>query len=105
MASLVSTVLAGEFNRARVLKTLYAHGPLQSMLPPGGESACYVLLLIANGPSPELLAIRAEAFGPRGSHAVIEATLGRRAVAHGEKDYNDASEQGIVNILSWREVR
>jgi predicted NBD/HSP70 family sugar kinase len=27
-SSLVSTLLAGQFNRARVLKTLYAHGPL-----------------------------------------------------------------------------
>ena len=85
--------------------TLYAHGALQSMLPPGGESACYVVLLIGNGPSSELLAIRAEAFGPRGSHAVTEVALGRRAVAHGEKDYNDDSEQGVVTILSWREVR
>ena len=86
---------------------LYAYGPLRSLLPPPGviQSACYVMLLVGNGPSPALLALRAEAFGPRGAHAVVEATVGRTGRLSDGRDYNDDPGQGAVKILSWREVR
>jgi hypothetical protein len=82
----------------------YAHGPLQNMLPDGVASPFYVVLLVANGLSPDHLAMRAEAFGPRGAHAVTEVTLGSRTVEQ-EEDYNDGSQQRVVKVLSWREVR
>lgn len=77
--------------------TLYAYGPLRALLPSPGavDSPYYVLLLVGSGPAPERLAMRAEAFGPRGAHAVVEVTAG----------YNDDPGQGAVKILSWREVR
>ena len=85
---------------------LYAYGPLRDLLPPGVlASTCYVVLLVANGPSPGQLAARAEAFGPRGVHAVVEATVGRTLLPGDEKDYNGLPEQGAVKVLSWREVR
>ena len=76
--------------------TPYAFGPLRDLRAGGAiDSPYYVLLLAGNGPVPPLLAMRAEAFGPRGAHAVIEVTAG----------YNDDPGQGAVKILSWREVR
>jgi hypothetical protein len=86
---------------------LYAYGPLRTMLPPPGviQSSCYVLLLVGNGPSPALLALRAEAFGPHGAHAVVEVTVGRTHRFGDGRDYNDDPGQGAVKILSWREVR
>jgi hypothetical protein len=86
--------------------SLYAYGPLRGLLGPGAiESRDYVLLLVANGPTPALLALRAEAFGTHGARAVVEATLGRRGRLDAGRDYNDDSEQGAVKVLSWREVR
>ena len=87
--------------------TPYCYGPLRDMLPPSGtiDSSYYVLLLVGNGPSAALLALRAEAFGPRGAHAVIEVTAGRASLSGDEKDYNDDPGQGAVKVLSWREVR
>jgi len=71
---------------------------LRDLLAAGAvDSPHYVLVLAGNGPSDARLALRAEAFGPRGAHAVIEAVVGR--------DYNEGSEQGAVKVLSWREVR
>ncbi len=77
----------------------YAYGPLRNMMAPGAiDSPYYVLLLAGNGPADALLALRAEAFGARGAHAVVEATADKT-------DYNDAPGQVAVKILSWREVR
>jgi hypothetical protein len=85
---------------------LYAHGPLRDVLAGAAvESRFYVLLLVGQGPAPNLLAVRAEAFGPRGAHAIVEATAGRSSDAGGEKDYNDHPVQNAVKVLSWREVR
>jgi hypothetical protein len=86
---------------------LYAYGPLRNLLPSPSviTSACYVLLLVGNGPSSTLLAMRAEAFGPRGAHAIVEVTLGRASRLGDGRDYNDDPGQGAVKILSWREVR
>ncbi len=77
--------------------TPYAYGPLRDLRAASGtiDSPYYVLLLAGKGPVAPLLALRAEAFGPRGAHAVTELTAG----------YNDDPGQGAVNILSWREVR
>ena len=87
--------------------TPYAYGPLRDMLPLSGtiDSSYYVLLLVGNGPSAALLAMRAEAFGPRGAHVVVEVTAGRASLSGDEKDYNDDPGQGAMNVLSWREVR
>jgi hypothetical protein len=85
---------------------LYAYGPLQAVLAGAAvDSRFYVLLLVGQGPAPNLLAVRAEAFGPRGAHAIVEATAGRTSNAGGEKDYNGAPVQHAVKLLSWREVR
>jgi len=83
---------------------LYAYAPLRDLLAGVAvDSQFYVLLLVGAGPAENLLAVRAEAFGPHGAHALVEATAGRTAAA--EKGYNDEPVQGSVKILSWREVR
>jgi hypothetical protein len=85
---------------------LYAYGPMRNMLAPGIiDSPYYVVLLAGNGPSAGLLAVRAEAFGPRGAHAVVEATAARIGVSGDEWDYNDHSGDDGVKVFSWREVR
>ena len=85
---------------------LYAYGSLPSVLAGAAvDSRFYVLLLVGQGPAPNLLAVRAEAFGPRGAHAIVEATAGRTSSAGDEKDYNGAPVQDVVKLLSWREVR
>jgi hypothetical protein len=83
---------------------LYAHAPLSDVLAGVAiDSRFYVVLLVGSGPAAHLLAVRAEAFGPQGAHAVVEATAGRTPAA--EKGYNDEPVQDSVKILSWREVR
>ena len=47
-----------------------------------------------------MIAVRAEAFGPGGTHKVIEMTMARAAI-----DYNNGSGQAGIRILSWREER
>jgi len=72
-------------------------------------------------PGTGVIAVRAEAFGPRGAHKVIEMTVARTdttdlqhlllgageqiSVFGDEQDYNNGIGQGGVRILSWREVR
>ena len=63
-------------------------------------------------PGTGVLAVRAEAFGPGGTHKVIEMTLARTPMADGQnsapgdpQDYNNGSGQGSIRILSWREER
>lgn len=71
--------------------TLYAYGPLASLLPGGAiDSPCYVMLLVADDAAEGagLIMLRAEAFGPRGAHQVIQATAGRTEIG--------------AHILSWR---
>ena len=54
----------------------------------------------------EGLALRAEAFGPRGAHQVVEVVAGRTVESGGdEKDYNPEAGPSAMKILSWREVR
>jgi hypothetical protein len=79
--------------------TPYAYGPLRDILRPSPiDSPYYVVLFVGNGPAGALLALRAEAFGPRGAHAIVEATADKT-------DYNDDPGQVVTRILSWREVR
>jgi hypothetical protein len=91
---------------------LFAYGPLSNLLPDGAvRSGFYVIVMAADDASENdgdplhdgddpaantgsgVLALRAEAFGPRGIHAVVEATVARRTGADG------------VRIVSWRAVR
>jgi hypothetical protein len=76
---------------------LYAYGALRDLLPSGAiESPCYVVLLAGAAVVPpgwSGIALHAEAFGPRGVHAVVEATVGR---APGDEP---------PRLLSWRAVR
>jgi len=84
---------------------LYAYGPLGTVLPAGGdEPPWYVVLMLADDPlrSDKMIALRAEAFGPRNAHAVVEVLAARSSV--GDNGYNG---EGLapVSIVSWREVR
>jgi len=63
-------------------------------------------------PGTGVLGLRAEAFGPRGAHKVIEMTIartssapGQNSVAEGPQDYNAGSGQAGIRVLSWREER
>jgi hypothetical protein len=84
---------------------LYAYGPLRNMLPASDiDPPWYVILFVGDDPlqASSVIALRAEAFGTRSSHAVIELLAARSG--GGDTDYN-GSGQAAVNILSWREVR
>ena len=92
---------------------LFAYGPLSSLLPSHGvDSVYYVMVLLADDPSENdgdplrdgddetnagsgVLAMRAEAFGPRGTHQAIELTVARRLPAAGPPG---------VRLLSWRQI-
>jgi hypothetical protein len=96
---------------------LYAYGRLSDMMPTGTiNSPYYVMVMVGDDPSENdnnplqdgvgpdnpgagVLAMRAEAFGPRGAHAAIELTLARIDAA--ELD----SGRAAVRILSWRVLR
>lgn len=119
---------------------LYAYGSLSDMLPADTiDSQYYVILMVGDDPSETdndplhdgnsadanpgtgVLAMRAEAFGPRGAHKVVEVTVARtgtteperRDTAQGDQDVVNDPRQGHSNsvgqagvrILSWREVR
>jgi len=73
---------------------LYAYGRLVDLLPGGAiDSPCYVMLLVADDRSAGagLIALHAEAFGPRNAHHIIEATVSRTEIG--------------TRMLSWRELR
>jgi Tfp pilus assembly protein PilX len=70
---------------------LYAYGRLADLAPAGtGDSIFYVVAMVGSGV--DVLALRAEAFGPRGAHKVVELTVAR-------------AENRGVRTLSWRENR
>lgn len=99
----------------------YAYGSLSSVLTASSplDSPYYVVLFVADDPTGthrprsddapaplrEAIALRAEAFGPRGAHAVIEVIAGRTIDAPADQtDYN--RDRGFpMKIVSWREVR
>lgn len=88
---------------------LYAYGPLGGITPAGTvSSSYYVIVMVGDDPSENddnplrdgvdesnpgtgVLAVRAEAFGPRGAHKVIESTVAR-------------TDTG-VRMRSWRAVQ
>ena len=77
---------------------LLAYGAVRDFLPGSStiDSPYYVVLLAGAAVAPagwSAMALRAEAFGPRNSHAVVEATAGR------------AAGTAPAKFLSWRELR
>jgi type IV pilus assembly PilX-like protein len=94
---------------------LYAYGNLNDMLPTGTiNSPFYVVLFVgddpsetdgdptkdgaaANNPGSGVLAMRAEAFGPRGAHKVIEVTLARTDTTQLERGYTGQRGQDEQN--------
>jgi len=93
---------------------LFAYGRL-SDLSPLITSAYYVVVLVGDDPSETdgdplhdgvagnpgagILALRAEAFGPRGSHRVVEATVSR------VDPTGLAAPPPALRVLSWRLIR
>jgi type IV pilus assembly PilX-like protein len=76
---------------------MFAYGPLSSLLPAGTiDSLYYVIVMVADDPNPGtgVLVVRAEAFGPRGTHQVIESAVGR-----------PEPDRAGIRVLSWRLVR
>jgi len=94
---------------------LFAYGPLNSVLPQGGlNSPYYVVVMVADDPSENdgdplhdgvsqtnpgsgVLALRAEAFGPRGNHKVIELTVARTDTTELERGYTGQRGQDEQN--------
>jgi hypothetical protein len=99
----------------------FAFGVLAEMVGADAlESSCYVMALVADDPSENdgdpfrdgesrggrpnpgrgVLTLRGEAFGARGSHKIVEATV--------QQVYADGEEAGVptgIRVLSWRELR
>src|SRR5206468_2152029 len=89
---------------------LYAYGRLMDLLPNQSvDSPYYVTVMVGDDPSETdakpledgadmagagILALRAEAFGPRDVHRSVEMTVARPATG-----------QPGLRVLSWREVR
>ncbi|HEY3043852.1 MAG TPA: pilus assembly PilX N-terminal domain-containing protein [Vicinamibacterales bacterium] len=91
---------------------LFAYGPLSSLLPAHAiESPFYVIVMVADDPSENdndplhdghigtnpgtgVMVLRGEAFGPRGSHQVVEMTAARPEM-----------EGAGPGVLSWRLMR
>jgi len=83
----------------------YAYGPLANILPTGTiNSNWYVMVMVADDPSENdgdplhdgtnggnlgtgVLGMRAEAFGPRGAHKIIEMTVARTNTTNLERGY------------------
>ena len=85
---------------------LFGYGRMRDLLPSSAiDVPWYAILLAGDDPAhaADVIAVRAEAFGPRGAHAVLELIVARADPA--DSDYNDPSGGSAVKILSWREVR
>lgn len=101
--------------------TLFAYGPLANVLGPASvRSAFYVAAFVGDDPSENdanpaidgltlgdtpnpgngIVMIRAEAFGPRSAHKVVEATIGRFEIP--ESGGQTSTE---LRVLTWRELR
>lgn len=102
---------------------LYAYGPVNNMLPTGTlNSPYYVVVLVGDDPSENdgdplhdgaapcpagqttgcnpgsgVIALRAEAFGPHGSHTVIEMTVARTDTTELERGYTGQRGQDEQN--------
>jgi hypothetical protein len=84
---------------------LYAYGPVSELLPTGTvNSPIYVAVMVGDDPSETdgnplmdgndganpgsgVLSLRAEAFGPHGTHRVVEATIARTSSSGLERGY------------------
>lgn len=103
--------------------TLFAYGPLSNTLGSAAvRSAFYILafvgddpsendgnpsvdgLMAANSPNPGngVVVVRGEAFGPRGAHKVVEATIARLTIPSADPGAQPSTE---LRVVSWREVR
>ena len=89
---------------------MYAYGPLTDLLPrPAVDSPYYAVVLVGDdssendndplrdgasqaNPGSGVVALRAQAFGPRGARKIIDLTIARAA-------------HGAIRVLSWRESR
>jgi hypothetical protein len=94
---------------------LFAYGPLANMVPTGTiNSPFYVVVLVGDDPSETddnplmdgstadnpgsgVLALRAEAFGPRGVHKLIEMTVARTDTTELERGYTGQRGQDEQN--------
>ncbi|HEV3216124.1 MAG TPA: PilX N-terminal domain-containing pilus assembly protein [Vicinamibacterales bacterium] len=93
---------------------LYAYGPLNAVVSTGTiNSSMYVAVWVADdqsendddptmdgasqtNPGSGVIVVRAQAFGPRATHKVLEATVARSWTGQAADE---------VRILSWRELR
>jgi hypothetical protein len=95
---------------------------LASLLDPPVRSAFYVVAFVGDDPSENdgdptrdgastmgnpnpgkgIVVIRAEAFGPRNAHKVIEATVARLVLPPDAAGEQTSTE---LRVLSWTEVR
>jgi hypothetical protein len=109
-ASLVAVTASRPWGANNPVWVLYAYGPLAGLLPDGTvNSPWYVVVMSADDPSENdgdpyhdgtdaanpgtgRLALRAEGFGPRGSHAVVETVVSR-------------TPANRLRVLSWRYIR
>ncbi len=94
---------------------VYASGPVSTLLPSGTVSSpIYVVVLVADDPSETdgnplvdgnsganpgtgVLSLRAEAFGPNGTHRVIETTVARTDSSQLERGYTGQRGQDEQN--------
>lgn len=94
---------------------VYASGPVSDLLPAGTVSSpIYVVVMVADDPSETdgdpttdgnssanpgsgVLSLRAEAFGPHGTHRVIEATVARTDSSQLERGYTGQRGQDEQN--------
>ena len=100
---------------------LYAYGRIRDLTPTDSiDSSYYGIVMVGDDPSENdnnplldgisranpgtgVMAMRAEAFGPRGAHKVVEMTVAR--VCGNPSDFDNGVGQAGVRVLSWREVR
>ncbi|HEX7793934.1 MAG TPA: pilus assembly PilX N-terminal domain-containing protein [Vicinamibacterales bacterium] len=103
--------------------TLFAYGPLANAFRPAAvRSVFYVLAFVGDDPSENdgnpsvdglmaatspnpgngIVMVRGEAFGPRGAHRVVEATIARLTIPSADPGGQPSTE---LRVLSWREVR
>jgi hypothetical protein len=93
---------------------LYAYGPINDLVPTNSiNSPYYVVVLLGDDPSENdgnpakdnldplygggVLALRAEAFGPRGAHKIIEMTVARTDTTELERGYTGQRGQDEQN--------
>ena len=92
----------GSFGANNPRWRLFAWGPFSAMTPAAVDTREYIAVWVADDPSEidgnpaadsnGVVTIHAEARGPGGARRVVEATIARGAA-------------GVVNVVSWREVR